>query len=94
MSENEKRVHPRVKAELSLRISHESFGTRMVTSRDISDSGVHIEIGSAPLLLPGTRIDVQIQGLAGGPQDVEAEVVRIGDGGMGLRFARDLFEFE
>lgn len=66
----------------------------MVTSRDISDSGVQIEIGIAPLLLPGTCIDVQIQGRAGGPREVQAEVVRIGDTGMGLRFARELFKAE
>lgn len=94
MNDREKRTRTRVRAEIPLRISHESFGTLMVTSRDISDSGVLIEIGVAPLLLPGTCIDVQIMGLAGGPQDVQAEVVRIGDNGMGLRFARDLFEFE
>ncbi len=94
MSDNEKRVRPRVRAELPLRISHESFGTLMVTSRDISDSGVLIEIGDAPLLLPGTRLEVRIMGLAGGPRDVQAEVVRIGDNGMGLHFARDLLEFE
>lgn len=94
MNDHEKRLRTRLRAEIPLRISHESFGTRMVTSRDISDSGVQIEIGAVPLLLPGTCIDVQIQGLVGGPQDVQAEVVRIGDTGMGLRFSRDLFEFE
>ena len=94
MSDNEKRVRPRTQAAIPLRISHESFGTLTVTSRDISDSGVLIEIGDAPLLLPGTCLDVQILGLTNGPRNVQAEVVRIGDNGMGLHFSSDLFEFQ
>ena len=94
MSNEEKRGRVRTPAKIPLRISHESFGTLTVTSQDISESGVLIEIGDAPLLLPGTSLDVQVMGLMSGPQEVQAEVVRIGDGGMGLRFSHELFDIE
>lgn len=90
---NEKRKQQRTNGELAVTISHESFGSKILSSRNISKDGVFIvcDLGlNTPLV--GSILDIQIQGFM--EQDipsVPAEVVRIEDNGLALRFLEDMF---
>lgn len=84
MSEN--RRHPRVPMKAQVKISHESFGELVASTKDISDGGIFL-LMDAPTKPPlGAVITGQVQGLAGEAPILEMEVMRITDEGIGLRF--------
>ena len=70
-----------------IRISHESFGSVETYTRDLSDTGAYLALSGDVALDIGTKIRAQVVGLPGGEApELEMEVVRLEDGGIGLRF--------
>jgi|GEM_PF-651300 len=86
---DEKRDRHRSTVRVPFNVSHESFGSVTVHSRDISVGGI-FAVNDIGMKIPpeGSIIDVQVAGLGGYAGDIQAEVVRIdGEGeGFGLKF--------
>lgn len=82
----EKRRHERMALCARIRISHESFGTRIVKTRDISHGGVFLVLDELEMLASGTVIDGQIQDDHMERPVVKMEVVRLESEGVGLKF--------
>ena len=83
---SEKRRHERVPLCARIRISHESFGTRIVKTRDISHGGVFLLIDDLEALTSGMIIEGQIQDEYMERPVVKMEVIRFEPTGVGLRF--------
>lgn len=85
-----KREHSRTPIKVQLRIDHPLHGQMLVTTRDISDSGVFVVIDDAQRLLQiGERVSGQVQGLPIEAPVVQMEVVRFEPSGVALIFQRD-----
>ncbi|MBB1518594.1 PilZ domain-containing protein [Aquipseudomonas guryensis] len=85
-----KREHNRTPLKVQLRIDHPVHGQMLVTTRDISDSGVFVVIDDAQRLLQiGERVSGQVQGLPIEAPVVQMEVVRFEPSGVALIFQRD-----
>ncbi len=85
----EKRKHERTPLCACIRISHESFGTRVVKTRDISLGGVYLLVDDLQMPPEGTIIEGQVQDDYMERPVVKMEVVRIEPQGVGLRFIDD-----
>lgn len=84
---NEKRENYRSNVSVSLKLQHESFGTLDVNSRDVSVGGVYALVDQvAELPAAGSIINVQVLNSLAIQSEIDAEVVRVEDGGFGLRF--------
>ncbi|MDH0897406.1 MULTISPECIES: PilZ domain-containing protein [Pseudomonas] len=85
-----KREHNRTPLKVQLRIDHPVHGRMMVTTRDISESGVFVVIDDAQSLLQiGEVVSGQVQGLPVEAPVVQMQVVRFEPSGVGLIFKRD-----
>ncbi|MDG9929104.1 MULTISPECIES: PilZ domain-containing protein [unclassified Pseudomonas] len=85
-----KREHNRTPLKVQLRIDHPVHGRMMVTTRDISESGVFVVIDDAQSLLQiGEIVSGQVQGLPVEAPVVQMQVVRFEPSGVGLIFKRD-----
>lgn len=85
-----KREHNRTPLKVQLRIDHPVHGQMLVTTRDISESGVFVVIDDAQRLLQiGERVSGQVQGLPMEAPVVQMEVVRFEPSGVALIFQRD-----
>ena len=83
-------VHTRSPLKVQLRIEHPLHGELMVTTRDISESGVFVVIDDAQSLLKiGEVVLGQVQGLPIPAPVVQMCVVRFEPSGVGLVFHRD-----
>ncbi len=82
----EKRRHERLPLCARIRISHESFGTRIVKTRDISHGGVFLLVDDIAALTAGMVIEGQIQDEYMERPVVKMEVIRLEPTGVGLRF--------
>jgi hypothetical protein len=81
-----KRKHIRTRLNAKVNVSHASLGTITAVLRDLSDGGLYlIADGWTPPPI-GSRVQVQVTSLNGDAPVVEAEIVRIDDEGMGMRF--------
>lgn len=70
-------------------LRHPERGSMELITADICDGGVFLKAGAEQCLPIGSRVTLQVRaGLLAGddPPLVDAEVVRVGDGGMGLKF--------
>ena len=85
-SGRERRRHQRTPLNTKIRISHESFGSVVVRTRDISESGVFVVSGDAEMPPPGAIVEGQIQDGIDDRPVVLMEVVRVESDGIGLRF--------
>lgn len=83
---SEKRRHPRIPISSKIRISHESFGSMVVVTRDVSNGGVFVLMDKLPDLVPGTVVEGQIQDEMPDRPLVQMEIVRVDLDGLGLRF--------
>lgn len=86
---NDQRGQRRTPLKVKLRIDHPQHGELLVTTRDISDSGLFVLIDDQQLLHIGECVQGQVQGLPMEAPLVQLEVVRAAPGGVGLRFRRD-----
>lgn len=82
----EKRSAVRTPLKCRIKISHESIDDLVVTTRDISDSGVFILTEAITSLPIGTRVQGQVQGMTVEAPVVTMEVVRTERNGLGLKF--------
>ena len=84
---NEKRENYRSTVSVPLKIQHESFGTLNVNSRDLSVGGVYALVEETHgLPETGSVINVQVLNNLAIQSEIDAEIVRVEDGGFGLRF--------
>ena len=85
-----KREHKRTQLKVQLRIDHPLHGQMLVTTRDISESGVFVVIDDAQRLLQiGEVFNGQVQGLPMEAPVVQLRVVRFEPSGVALVFQRD-----
>lgn len=82
----DRRRHPRIPVASRILISHHSFGSMLVKTRDVSTGGVFLVFEHLPDLPPGTVIQGQIQDDLPDRPLVRMEVVRFEPNGIGLRF--------
>ena len=82
----EKRRHARIPIKSRVLISHPSFGSLLVVTRDISAGGAFLLVEKMPDISPGTVVEGQIQDDIPDRPVVQMEVVRIDPDGLGLRF--------
>lgn len=85
---DERREKHRSVVSIPFKVSHDLFGTLTIHSRDISMAGIFaLHDTDETIPEPGSIIDVQVVGLVGAEEiELQAEVVRIDDGGFGLKF--------
>ncbi len=87
MSNN--RECPRTPMKVRLRIEHPRHGSMLVSTRDISDTGVYVIVDDARSLLnEGELVTGQVQDLPIEAPVLEMEVIRVEMHGVGLRFVR------
>ncbi len=85
-----RREHKRTPLKVQLRIDHPIHGRMMVTTRDISESGVFVVIDDAQRLLQiGEVVSGQVQGLPIPAPVVQMQVVRFEPSGVALIFQRE-----
>jgi len=85
-----KREHKRTPLKVQLRIDHPAHGQMLVTTRDISESGVFVVIDDAQKLLQiGEVFNGQVQGLPMEAPVVRLREVRFEPSGVALVFQRD-----
>ncbi|HQU15186.1 MAG: PilZ domain-containing protein [Gammaproteobacteria bacterium] len=81
---NERRRQPRVRMEMQVKLTHSTFGSRVVETRDFSRTGLFLVLADVPAPPVGSVVQVQLQGL---PQEAPTLPMRVvhGDGaGIGL----------
>ncbi|WP_447595443.1 PilZ domain-containing protein [Aquipseudomonas campi] len=82
-----KRVHLRTPLKVQLRIDHPVHGQLMVTTRDISETGVYVVVDDAQSLLRvDEEVNGQVQGLPIEAPILAMKVVRVEPMGVGLTF--------
>jgi hypothetical protein len=88
--DDNKRDHKRTPLKVQLRIDHPLHGQMLVTTRDISESGVFVVIDDAQRLLQiGEVVSGQVQGLPIPAPVVQMQVVRFEPSGVALIFQRE-----
>jgi len=85
-SGRDKRRHERTSVRVKIRITHDSFGSVVIRTRDISESGVYLISNELEIPPPGSVIEGQIQDEYGERPIVKMEVVRVEPEGFGLKF--------
>ena len=88
MAGNDRRIHSRTALSAKVKVTHESLGEFVFSTRDISDGGVFIVIDTEPFEPTiGDQIQVQVQGLPVPAPVLEMVIVRKTIDGYGLQFA-------
>ena len=85
----EKRGSPRIPMQLEVEFTHEDIGYHTFTTRNISETGVFLEIPPEKQPPVGTFAHVKLKdNFADGeePQQLEMQVVRATDTGVGMKF--------
>lgn len=85
---HEKRQHIRTAVSIKVRVWHDSVGSVVYTTRDVSDGGVFLITGGSPIPTVGTVVQGQVQGPVEDLPVVSMEVVRVEPTGIGLRFVQ------
>ncbi len=86
MTGPEQRRHIRTPLACQIKITHPDKGEFLVKTRDISDGGVFVVLDPDSLLVVGTVVTGQVQGLMDEAPVLNMEVVRVDPSGVGLRF--------
>jgi hypothetical protein len=89
MSSKDKRRHVRTSFACRIKIAHESVGELLVKTRDVSDGGVFVVLEPDQIPPVGTLLTGQVQGLMDDAPVLQMEVVRVEQGGVGLRFVQE-----
>lgn len=88
MNANERRIHIRTAMSAKVKVTHESLGEFVFSTRDISDGGIFIVIDTEPFEpVIGDSVQVQVQGLPVPAPLLDMVVVRKTIDGFGLQFA-------
>ncbi len=83
---SEQRKCPRTPLKCRIKIYHSSIGEVIVSTRNISDSGVFIITEGVDMPPLGSIVQGQVQGLMAEAPVVDMEIVRVEPGGLGLKF--------
>lgn len=87
MAEDDRRIHCRTAMSAKVKVTHESLGEFLFSTRDISDGGVFIVVEDEPFEPQmGDKVDVQVQGLPVPAPVLNMVVVRKTIDGYGLQF--------
>ena len=86
---NNRRLAERRRTAVTALVSNPTYGSYRATVRNISDTGLYLDLASYPLPPLGTELQVEMTPGAGQPalRSVTATVVRQEKDGVGLRFA-------
>lgn len=84
--EADKRTHQRTSLTSQLRITHASFGSIVVKTKDISEGGVFIFMENVSLPPEGSVLEGQIDDGVEDRPVVRMEVTRVEPNGIGLKF--------
>ncbi|MFL1404947.1 PilZ domain-containing protein [Marinobacter sp. M1N3S26] len=90
MKQSDRREHIRTALNAKVKVTHDSLGEGVFSTRDISDGGIFVVIedsGFAPET--GDVVTVQVQGLPVPAPELTMVVVRKSNDGFGLQFAGD-----
>jgi len=88
MTGNDRRIHTRTAMSAKVKVTHETQGEFVFSTRDISDGGVFIVIDTEPFEPElGDSVQVQVQGLPVPAPLLDMVVVRKTIDGYGLQFA-------
>ncbi|MCP4410466.1 MAG: PilZ domain-containing protein [Gammaproteobacteria bacterium] len=82
----EKRIHDRVPIITKIKITHASFGSIIVKTKNLSHGGICVLTENTSILPVGRVLEGQIQDGEENRPIVKIEVVRIGQEGVGLKF--------
>lgn len=87
MAVDDRRVHYRTEMNAKVKVTHESQGEFIFSTRDISDGGVFIAVENQPFTPEmGDKVLVQVQGLPVPAPVLDMVVVRKTFDGYGLQF--------
>ncbi len=81
-----KRKHPRIPMAVKVKIFHESFGEKIVKTRNISDSGLFLLAEPTELPSIGEIVTGMVQGMIDNPPVLNMKIVRAEKDGVGLQF--------
>jgi len=84
-----KRQHVRTAVSIKVRIWHDSIGSVVLATRDVSDGGVFLVTEGTEIPPVGTILEGQVQGPVDDLPIVRMEVVRVESRGIGLRFVTE-----
>lgn len=80
------RKHPRIPMAVKVKIFHESFGEKVVKTKNISDSGLFVVTEPSELPSVGETVTGAVQGMIENPPLVNMRIVRVDTEGVGLQF--------
>ncbi|MBB3169651.1 PilZ domain-containing protein [Simiduia aestuariiviva] len=80
------RRYPRIPVRCRVLIQHASCGEVLAQTRDISDGGIFIVANPEVMPPVGTEVRGQVQGMLVDAPVVDMIIVRIEEGGLGLKF--------
>ncbi|GGE70785.1 hypothetical protein GCM10011533_23960 [Streptosporangium jomthongense] len=87
MAANDRREHCRTAMSAKVKVTHDSSGEFVFSTRDISDGGVFIVVDNEPFAPElGDKVKVQVQGLPVPAPVLDMIVVRKTNDGFGLQF--------
>lgn len=86
MSERERRRHHRLPLPAPIKVMHESFGSMLTYSRDISNSGLFAKNGEHPYPPVGSLVQIQAMDTPVEAEVLHARIVRTTPDGVGLEF--------
>jgi len=87
MAVDDRREHFRTAMSAQVKVCHDQLGEFVFSTRDISDGGVFIVVGSEPFIPElGDKVRVQVQGLPVPAPELDMIVVRKTVDGFGLQF--------
>ena len=87
---DEKRLESRTPLNFKVKLAHPSFGISVVTMRDMSQTGIFVEIADLPVPSVGMVMSMQMQGLALDAPILKVEVARVTTEGFALRLCETL----
>jgi hypothetical protein len=85
----DKRKHTRTPLQCKIKILHSGVGEKIVNTRNISYGGVFVCLNPEDIPPVGTIVLGQVQGMAEDAPELEMEVVRVENEGVGLRFIEE-----
>ncbi len=83
---NERRQSIRTPIRVQVELTCEALGTVLVHTLELSDNGAFLESPELHRLEPGDEIQLQVVGLPEAMPIINAEVVRVLQEGIGVRF--------
>lgn len=84
----------RYPVKVDLKISHPAIDELVVSTKNVSDSGLFILVNPLPALSPGTVIRGQVLGMPSDTQVLDMKVVRVDADGIGLQYLQNTNDYD